>query len=74
MTMCRVGCLSSEYMKCIVIGLAVVIAVLWIAVLWSCLIISVRADEEMIEIIRKADEEENDWIGDEVYGRQSDDS
>ena len=56
-------------MEYIVIGLAVVIAVLL-----SCLIISVKADEEMIEIIRKADEEENDWIGDEVYGRQSDDS
>lgn len=43
-------------MKYIVIGLAVVIAVLL-----SCLIISVRADEEMIEIIRKADEEETEW-------------
>lgn len=42
-------------MKYIVIGLAVVIAVLF-----SCLIIS-RADEEMIEIIRKADEEETEW-------------
>ena len=43
-------------MKYIFVGLAVVIAVLW-----SCLIISVRADEEMIEIIRKADEEEIEW-------------
>ena len=43
-------------MKYIVIVLAVVIAVLL-----SCLIISVKADEEMIEIIRKADDEEVEW-------------
>lgn len=41
-------------MKYIFVGLAVVIAVLW-----SCLIVG--ADEEMIEIIRKADEEETEW-------------
>lgn len=41
--------------------LIVIILILIFIVFLSCLIISVRADEEMIEIIRKADEEEIEW-------------